>query len=609
MKITEKDQLMAYREKLETLHNIKKTGYPSIDKTHLEGTKFFEKHPIIPNVSIVDAMDFIWLPNMNANAITCGDLTASRKDFKTDRKIIAKAFKELGVKKGDIICVSMSNYYQAVAVFGAANEIGAVVTYLNPYAQDEELIAQLNNYESPVFINYGKTREYNENIKKKTNVKQIITLGKSQEKTREFNTKSDSLIGYSDYIDFKDLKLIGDYYKKAYNSHQSGNDTALILFTSGSTGNPKDMEFTNKNVLSAGIYYKNSAHLEKYKGIDNKRWMGVVPFMYPYGFVASVLSTLLAGREALLAPNAGPDNINDYLRQNPGLIFGSPAFLEVLKRNIDPELKLPSLHTFVSGGDFLSAQSSRDAIDFFADHGARVAMANGSGNGELLGCCTNSMNVEYKPETVGKLVNGPEFVVIDEKTGKEVKYGENGVLCVRGKNLFKGYFKKPELTKDAMIEFNGKEYYKTGNYGNLSEDGYFTLIGRSSRFFIINTLNKVYCELVQNIISKIDVVDSCAIVPKPNKEQLFESKAYIVLKPGIEPSKEIEEYIKQKAFEPYIDSYGNSVSLKPYEVPYSITFLDTLPRTEGAEKIDYESLKLDAEEEYKKENNIKVLKK
>ena len=67
--------------------------------------------------------------------------------------------------------------------------------------------------------------------------------------------------------------------------------------------------------------------------------MGVVPFMYPYGFVASVLSTLLAGREALLAPNAGPNNINDYLRQNPGLIFGSPAFLEVLKRNIDPELK------------------------------------------------------------------------------------------------------------------------------------------------------------------------------------------------------------------------------------------------------------------------------
>ena len=607
--VIEREKLITYKEKLTELQRKEKTGYPTIDKTHLKGTKFSERHPIIPSISIVDTMDLLWLTDMKSPAISCGDLIVSRSEFKTDRKIIAKALKELGIKKGDIICVSMSNYYQAVAAFAAANEIGAILTFLNPYAQDEELIAQLNRYEAPILINYDKTKEYNENIKNKTKVKQIITLGKDKEKTREFNTTSNNLIGYSDFIDYQDLKLIGDYYKQLYNPHQKGNDDALILFTSGSTGNPKDMVFTNKNVISAGIYYKNSAHMEKYEGIDNKKWMGVVPFMYPYGFVASVLSTLLAGRQAVLAPNAGPDNINDYLKQNPGLIFGSPAFLEVLKRNINPNTDLSELHTFVSGGDFLSEQASRDAIKFFAEHNANVSMANGSGNGELLGCCTNSMNVEYKPETVGKLVNGPEFVIIDEKTGKEVKYGENGVLCVRGKNQFKEYYKNPELTKEAMIEFNGKQYYKTGNYGHLSEDGYFTLVGRSSRFFIINTLNKVYCELVQNIISQIDVVDSCAIVPKPNKEQLFESKAYVVLKPGIEPSKEIEEYIKQKAFEPYIDSYGNSVSLKAYEVPYSITFLDTLPRTEGAEKINYEALKTDAEEEYNRENNVKVLKK
>lgn len=325
--------------------------------------------------------------------------------------------------------------------------------------------------------------------------------------------------------------------------------------------------------------------------------MGVVPFMYPYGFAASVLSTLLAGRAVLLAPNAGPDNLNDYLRSKPGLIFGSPAFLELMKRSISDDLDLSSLHTFVSGGDFLSEQLSRSAIEFFRQHNANVSICNGSGNGELLGCCTNSMNVEYRPDTVGKLVNGPDFVVIDEESGKEVKYNETGVLCVSGENLFKEYYKNKKLTEEVMITFKGKKYYKTGNYGSLSEDGYFKLVGRASRFFIINTLNKVYCELVQNIVSSIDVVESCAIVPKPNKTQLFVSKAYVVLKNGVEPSDEIEQYIIEKSSTPYIDSYGNSVSLKNYEIPYSVSFMDELPRTQ-ADKVDYEYLKKMAEKEY-----------
>ena len=582
----------------------RKTGYPTIDKKHLEGTTYLERHPLIPSVNIANTMKMLWLNTPDEPAVSHDELKATHKELLNDAKTISKAFKEIGIKKGDIIAVSMPNYYQAVASFIAANRLGAIVTFLNPYSRDDELIQQLNKYESPLLINFDKDSEYNENIKKQTKVKNVITLEKGKEKIRDFNVETDRLIGYDDLINFSDLQLIGDYYKGLASNHVKGKDDALILFTSGSTGNPKDMLFTNRNVLAACMYYKNSAHLEKFAE-KNGKWMGVVPFMYPYGFAASVLSTLLAGREAMLAPNAGPDNINEYLKQNPNLIFGSPAFLELVKRNVDPNLDMSSLGMFISGGDFLSEQQSRDAIKFFKDHNADVKMCNGSGNGELLGCCTNSMNVEYRPDTVGKLVNGPKFVVIDEETGKEVKYNEDGILCVKGANVFKEYYKNKELTDEAMIEFNGEKYYKTGNYGHLSEDGYFTLVGRSSRFFIINTLNKVYCELIQNVVSQIAVVDSVAVVPKPNDEQLFESKAYVVLKPGVPDTPEIREYIMQKSFDPYIDYNGNSVSLKEYEVPKSVTILDKLPRTPGADKIDYEYLKKEAEKEYnlEKENN------
>lgn len=584
------------------------TGYPSIDQTHLKDAKFSEKHPVIPSISIANTMGAMWALSPNAPAISSLDINATHKELLEDAKTIAKSFKEIGIKRGDIICVSMPNYYQAVAAFIAANRIGAIMTFLNPFSKDEELVYQLNKYEAPLLINYDKDREYNEKLKSQTKLRNIITLAKGKENTRDFDFETARLMGYDDLISYQDLKMIGDYYKGATNAFTTGKDDALILFTSGSTGNPKDMLFTNKNLLAAGIYYKNSAHLDKCSPTNN-RWMGVVPFMYPYGFAASVLSTLLAGKESLLAPDIGPHNINNYLNKKPNLIFGSPAFLELIKRNADPNIDMSSLEMFVSGGDFLSETQSRGAIEYFKKHNANVQMCNGSGNGELLGCCTNSMNVEYKPSTVGKLVNGPKFVVINEETGKEVKYNEIGVLCVSGDQVFKGYYNNEKLTEEAMITFNGKKYYKTGNVGFLSEDGYFTLVGRSSRFYIMNTLNKVYCELVQNVVAAIDVVEECAVVPKPNQESLFESKAYVVLKPGIDPTDEIVEHIMQESYAPYLDSYGNSVSLKDYEVPKSVTILDALPRTPGADKIDYEFLKKEAEKEYEEEQKQSALKK
>lgn len=168
--------------------------------------------------------------------------------------------------------------------------------------------------------------------------------------------------------------------------------------------------------------------------------MGVVPFMYPYGFCCSVLVTIFIGGEALLAPDINSDNVAEYYAKKQYLIFGSSAFLELSKRNIPNDLKLPTLKLFVSGGDFLSVSQSKEGIDFFTKHGATVEICNGSGNGETLGCGTNSMDIPYRPETVGQLVVGPDYVIIDPETKEEVKYGEPGILCISGKHVFKGYF-------------------------------------------------------------------------------------------------------------------------------------------------------------------------
>ena len=149
--------------------------------------------------------------------------------------------------------------------------------------------------------------------------------------------------------------------------------------------------------------------------------------------------------------------------------------------------------------------------------------------------------------------------------------------------------------------YKGKEYFKTGTLGLLDEDGFFTLTGRVSRFYIVSSLDKVHCDNVQNIISLIDVVENVCLVGKPDDDMLFTGKAFIVLKPNVPKTEETKKYIISECEKQFINQNGKRVQLKPYEIPASITFLDELPRNKLSDKIDYKLLNKLAEEEYKLE--------
>lgn len=580
----------------------KNTGYPSIDETHKQGNGLLKNNPIIPDMSIVNTIALISSFYRDAIAIDCLDLRATYQELLDTAKVLARSFKELGIRKGDIITSAMPNFFQAVAVFLAANRVGALTTFLNPGCSTEEIKYYLNEFESPLFINYDKNLEYNSNIKKDTKVRQIITLKPEHLNVKRFNEIKTNDIGYNDYISFNDLKLIADYYKGFINPIQSGKQDALILFTSGSTGTPKSVVLTNENILASGIYMKNTGNVKSQIG---EKCLVCVPFAYPYGFATSALMSLLCGREAILAPNLTKDNISYFLSKNPNYVFGSPALLELIKRNIKEEQDLSSIHSFISGGDFLSPEQAISGKKFFKEHNAKVEIYNGSGNAESSGASTIAVGSSVRPETVGRVLVGTDAIIVDPDTLKEKKYGEEGMLCISGKHVFKGYYNNPELTKDTKFEYNGKEYLKTGTIGILDSEGYFTLTGRASRFYIRSDLNKVYCEHIQRFINNIDIVDSCAVVPKPNDELLYESKAYVILKDGITVTDDVIEYIKMLCSTEIKDKQtGEGIQLKKFEIPQSISIIDSLPRNQ-ADKIDFAKLEDMAKEEYKEESKQK----
>lgn len=572
------------------------TGYPSIDKPQNKGYSIFKQNPVIPNISIYNGIRMLNAFYGENQAIDCMDLTVNYSELFDDVITISKAFKELGVKKGEIISVHMPNYYQAVAVFLASNRIGAVTTFLNANAKENEICEYLNLFESPILINYDKTREENANIKSKSSVRYIITLEKSKINTRSLN-EDYTITGDASSIDFNSLGSISRFQKCGLSS-TSGKDNSLILYTSGTTGKPKSVVLTNENVLAAATYLKNSSNV---KTLNGNRTLVCVPFSYPYGFVTSTLMTLLSSKTAVLAPNISKDTIRYYINKRPNIIFGSPALLELFMKNTNNTDDLSSITTFISGGDFLTPNQRKMGQEFFKNHGALdVEIGNGSGNAETVSCGTNPTGVEPRPETVGKILVGTTAIVVDPNTMEEKKYNEVGLLCVSGKHVFKEYYDNAELTSEVKFEREGKVYFKTGTLGSIDEDGYFTLTGRESRFYINSSLNKIYCDRVQTIISNIEGISECAVVKVPDEEFLYVNKAYIVLEKNSELCDEttIKELLSNS-----IQTLNGLVQLKDYEVPQYIEFVSELPKKNGTDKINYSLLEEDA---FSKLNHEKV---
>ncbi len=572
------------------------TGYPSIDNIHNKDYSFFDRNPIIPDMSIYNTINMLSTFYRKEEAIDCLDLNVNYDEMINDTVLLSKTFKELGIKKGDIISVAMPNFYQGVIIYLAANRIGAVTTFINSMSSIEEVLCYLNEFESSLFINFDKDSEYNKKIKDNSKVKNIITLNKDEINTKNYGNIISSANGYRDDLSFSDIGSIAKYYKRPIYTLYGGKEDSLILFTSGSTGNPKSVVLTNQNILASGIYMKNTGRIKAKVG---ERCLVCVPFSYPYGFATSTIMSLICGRVAVLAPTLSKDNIRYYLSKNPNYVFGSPALLELIKRNVKDSDDLSSIHTFVSGGDFLTVNQNKAGVEFFKKHGAETIICNGSGNAETVGTNTMAVGSINKPETVGRVLVGTKAIVVNPDTLEEVKYGEEGMLCISGKHVFKEYYNNENMSRETKFVYKGIEYYKTGNMGILDTDGYFTLTGRSSRYYIRSDLNKVYLEHIQNVISLIDVVDSCCVVPKPDNDLLFTNKAYVVLKDGVLPSLEVSDYIMNMCYKPLYNSVtGEMVQLKPFEVPESITFLDVLPRTK-ADKVDYTFLKNMAKNEVK----------
>ncbi|MBR3145813.1 MAG: acyl--CoA ligase [Bacilli bacterium] len=590
------------------------TGYPSIDNPQSKNASFSEKHPIIPGIDTYTILKLLSKNHRDFPAIDSDMLRATYQQLLDDADKLCLAFKELGVKKHDIVTISLPSNYQAIVCFLALNKLGAITTFIDNFSNKEEVISYLNNYESPIFINFNKSPEENKEIKDKTKVSYIITLSNEMTNSRDFDNDYHFTCS-DDFIDFNSLGSIAEHKKGSIILPNKGSDDSLILYTSGSTGQPKAVVLTNKNVLAAQMYAGNTSHTEN---ITGTKTMTCVPLRYPYGMVTSLLTSLLWGKEAIMTPGWGSvGSVGYYYMKKPNIIFGSPAVLDLTMKFLPEEMMVPFISHFISGGDFLTVQHADRGYKFFRSRdNDSIIIGNGCGNAETVSIGSTPVGVPLKQSTAGKILVGSTAMIIDKDIpddkpiekidlSDEKKYYEVGELCIAGEHVFKEYFGEPEKTQCAKFVKNGKTFFRTGTLGFIDTDGYFTPTDRKSRFYIRSTGHKVYLDNVQNIINASDArIADCAAVKQPDENELFINKAFVVLEPGVEPSEELKREMLDRLLLPVVTA-DKTMQLKEYELPKDIIFVDELPRKEGTEKIDYQVLEKRLLEESEDNKSIK----
>ncbi len=559
-----------------------------------------KRDPFVPPLSVSALFNLSSFRHWNDVVANQKEIDFTRKELKKDRKILAKTFLQLGIKKGDIILVATGrSMYENILIFLACNKIGAVVSFLDEKTPRDTIVHYLEEFKSPLLITYKysdkRIRELKRDVK---TLKYVINMDgrtvdeagpdEEQEEDIEFSALDGFHLGKQNIRSI--AKKRRGYIPK---SMFAPNREALISFTSGSTSGPKPMVFTNRNLIASAIYSKVASDVKMWdKNLHT--WMSYVKFDCPYGLVVSVLAPICGGGEVVLTPDIDDSNLDYYIGKNPNTIFGVPTLLEAMPA-LDESTDISELKMFASGGERLEKSASLAAVDFFKSRGLKnIKISNGYGVGEALGLVSTAVgNSAFNPDSVGIVPAGVHVMILHPETGEELDFGKTGILYVTGKHILNRYYNRPELDDEKIITVHGRKYVKTGDLAYVTPSGYVTLVGRAT-FFINSLPAKVYYEVVRTAVSKSELVKKCYVVKGPDKKLKFAPYAFVVTQDGVGHNNEVRKEIISRASEPF-NLGRRRITLKSYEKPKKVIFLDELPLTR-ANKTDFRKLEKIARE-------------
>jgi len=442
---------------------------------------------------------------------------------------VAAMLKTKGIGPGDSVGITLPNVPYFPAIYYGILRAGAVVVPMNVLLKGREVAFYLSDSQTKLLFAWHGFMEAAETGAKEAGDVEIVSVEPGEIEKLIFAHEPDEEV-----------------------AEVAGDDTAVILYTSGTTGKPKGAELTHDNLRSNVAVAVGLFDM----GVDDVIFGGL-PLFHSFGQTCTMNAAIACGACVTLLPRFDPGKALEILERDGCTVFeGVPTMYGALLNH--PERKscdVSRLRVCASGGASLPVEVLRGFEDCF---GCKVL--EGYGLSETSPVASfNHPDRERKPGSIGTPIKGCEMKVVDDDRN-DVAQGEIGEILIKGDNVMKGYWGHPDATAESIKD----GWFATGDMARIDEDGYFFIVDRKKDLIIRGGYN-VYPREVEEVLYEHPAVREAAVVGVPHDDLGEEIGAAVALKDGESvEADELRDFVKEQ--------------LAAYKYPRKIWFVDELPK-------------------------------
>lgn len=468
------------------------------------------------------------------------------------------------LKPGDRIAVQLPNVLQYPVVIFGAMRAGLVVVNTNPLYTPHEIKHQLNDSGAKALVVLANFAKNAASIIKETQVEQVIVTELADLHPFFKRTLINAVVKYvkkmvppfafPQQITFN--KVLSAATEPWQAVPQTPEDVAVLQYTGGTTGVAKGAMLTHRNLVA------NMAQLnERMKDVfrpGQELYVAPLPLYHIYSFTIHCTSAMVLGNHSLLIPN--PRDIPEFIKTLQGVPFtffvGLNTLFNALLRNPDfAKLDFSHLRLTCSGGMALTAETTKHWLNV-----TQAPLSEGYGLTETSPVVANNPIDNVQMGTVGLPLPETECKVIDDDNNI-LPSGEAGELCVRGPQVMKGYWQRPDATAEVI---DAEGWFKTGDIAIIQADGFIRIVDRKKDMINVSGF-KVFPNEVEDVLSSHPDVVEAAVVGVPDGQGSETVKAFIV---------SANENLTVEALRKFAKE-----SLTAYKVPHLIEFRKELPKS------------------------------
>ena len=496
------------------------------------------------------------------------------KNFIKKIEKTARALKNYGVKEGDRVTICMPNTPEGIVMVYAVNMVGAICNMVHPLSSEKELEYYIKVAESKYVLVIDAVFDKIYRLRDTAQLERIIVVRPSDGlgflKKKLYNTLHVKKVRLpsndSRVVLWEDFIANSYFYQGNYHEERSGDDPAVIMYSGGTTGAPKAVLLSNRNINAESICDATMIR----QVVPGATVLSILPIFHCFGLGICIHTPLCKGMGCILIPAFSHKQFAEIIRKNePNFIVGVPTLFEAL---INTKLKhddLKSVTAVICGGDALN-QTLRDKVnEFLKHHGSNAKIRVGYGLTEGSGAVCLSPESTFNDGIIGMPFPDTDFKIIKNDTFKELPKGDEGEICIAGPLVMMGYLGDDAETAQAIrLHDDGKVWLHTGDIGYIGEDGLVYFAQRLKRIIISSGYN-IYPTHLESIINSHEAVLTSTVIGIDHHYKGQVPKAFIVLKPGYRPGKRLEREIRELL----------ERNIPIYALPAAYEFRDKLPQT------------------------------